>query len=74
MIDDTATSVAMKKGDVAITLGLETEPFPRGLVIGTVVQGVGAGGAIARDAELRPVVDLDSLNFVKVLKYTPAAP
>ena len=62
----------MKKGDVAVTLGLETEPFPGGLVIGTVVQGV---GAVARSRRWsRAVVDLDSLNFVKVLKYTPAAP
>ena len=39
--------------------------------IGTVVRTVDAGGAIARDAELRPVVDLDALTFVKVLKYPP---
>ncbi len=45
--------------------------FPKNLVIGTVVHEVGAGGAIARDAELRPVVDLDALNFVKVLQYPP---
>ncbi len=74
VIDDTGTFVPLQKGDVAITLGLEREPFPRGLVIGTIVRSVGAGGAIARDGELRPVIDLDSLNFVKVLKYTPAAP
>ncbi len=48
------------------------EPFPANLVIGTVVHEVGAGGAIARDAELRPVVDLDALTVVKVLKYPPA--
>ena len=62
----------MKKGDVAITLGALGESFPKNLVIGTVVREVGAGGAIDRDAELRPVVDLDALNFVKVLKYPPA--
>ena len=36
-------------------------------MIGTVVRSV-AGGAIARSADLRPVLDLDSLTFVKVLK------
>ena len=72
VIDDTGTSVALKKGDVAVTLGSLFEPYPHGLVIGTVVHEVGAGGAIARDAELRPIVDLDSLNLVKVLKYVPA--
>ena len=74
VIGDSGTFVTMKKGDVAVTLGLPTESFPQGLVIGTVVHEVGAGGAVARDAELRPVVDLDALNFVKVLKYTPAVP
>jgi rod shape-determining protein MreC len=72
VIEDSATPTALKKGDVAVTLGGDNELFPKNLVIGTVVRGVAAGGAIARDALLRPVVDLDSLNFVKVLKYPPA--
>jgi rod shape-determining protein MreC len=72
VIDDTGVSVALKKGDVAITLGAAGEPYPRGLVIGSVVREVGAGGAIARDASLRPVVDLDAITVVKVLKYRPA--
>ncbi len=37
-------------------------------MIGTVVRGVSAGGAVARNADLRPILDLDSLTFVKVLK------
>jgi rod shape-determining protein MreC len=74
VIDGSGTSVAMKKGEVAITLGSFLEPYPQGLVIGAVVRSVEAGGAIARDAELRPVVDLGSLDVVKVLKYPPAAP
>ena len=66
--DNTAASVP-KKGDVAITLGgLDDLKYPRGLIIGTVVRSVAAGGAVARNADLRPVVDLDSLTFVKVLK------
>ena len=74
VIDASGTAVAMKKGEVAVTLGSFLEPYPPGLVIGTVVRSVEAGGAIARDAELRPVVDLDALDVVKVLKYPPAAP
>ena len=67
--DNSTTVSALKKGDVAITLGgLDDTKYPRGLVIGTIVRSVDAGGAIARNAELRPVVDLDSLTFVKVLK------
>jgi len=67
--DNSPTASVLKKGDVAITLGgLDDTKYPRGLVIGTVVRSVDAGGAIARNADLRPVVDLDSLTFVKVLK------
>ena len=43
-------------------------------MIGTVVRSVDAGGAVARNADLRPIVDLDSLTFVKVLKSPVAIP
>jgi rod shape-determining protein MreC len=67
--DNSPTASVPKKGDVAITQGGIDDPkYPRGLVIGTVVRSVAAGGAIARNADLRPVIDLDSLTFVKVLK------
>jgi rod shape-determining protein MreC len=71
VIDDSGTQIALRKGEVAVTLGSPGEPFPGGLVIGTIVHGVDAGGAIARDADLRPVVDLDTLTVVKVLRYPP---
>ncbi len=68
-----AAGVAMNKGDIALTLGGFGELYPKGLPIGTVVRSVAAGGSVARDAELRPIVDLDSLDVVKVLKYKPPA-
>jgi cell shape-determining protein MreC len=71
VIADNGPSVELKPRDVAVTLGRQNEPYPAGLVIGRVVREVGVGGAIARDAELRPIVDLDALTFVKVLKYPP---
>jgi rod shape-determining protein MreC len=67
-------AVKLEKGDVAVTLGAPGEPFPKGLVIGTIVREVGTGGAIARDASLRPVVDLDAITVVKVLKPPAATP
>jgi rod shape-determining protein MreC len=70
VIDD-STSVTPDKGDVAITLGGVDQRYPRGLVIGTVVRSVGGTGSIKRDAELRPVVDLDALTLIKVLRYPP---
>jgi rod shape-determining protein MreC len=66
-----AAGTAMAKGAVAITLGGLGDLYPKGLPIGTVVHAVAAGGSVARDAELRPIVDLDSIDVVKVIKYKP---
>jgi rod shape-determining protein MreC len=71
VIVDSATGTQLNKGDVAVTLG--DGSYPANLVIGSVVHEVGAGGAIARDAELRPIVDLDALTVVKVLQK-PSGP
>ena len=73
VIDNSTTSVVLKKGDVVVTLGSIIESYPPGLVVGTIVHEVGVSGALARDGELRPVIDLDSLTVVKVLKYSPPA-
>lgn len=71
VIGSSAVSVALKKGDVAVTLGgADDQRYPHGLAIGTVIRTVNAGGSVRRDAELRPIVDLDALTYVKVLKYT----
>jgi rod shape-determining protein MreC len=75
VIEESGTVLTMNKGDVAITLGGGfLEAYPRGLVIGKVAHSVAVGGSIAHDAELRPVVDLDQLDVVKVLKFPSANP
>ena len=66
-------TTTMKKGQIAMTRGGLGDAYPAGLSIGTVVRDVTAGGSVARDAELRPLVDLDSLDIVKVLPYKPPA-
>jgi rod shape-determining protein MreC len=70
---ETGTQVDLKSGDVAVTLTSRGSSFPSGLVIGRVTHPVAFGGSITRNAELRPIVDLDALTFVKVLKY-PSEP
>ena len=59
------------KGEFAITRGLGESPFPRGLAVGTIVRSVDPSTATAEHASLRPIVDLDTLNIVKVLRYQP---
>jgi rod shape-determining protein MreC len=71
VIDSSPTPPALNKGDVVITAGGEDSKYPRGLAIGTLVRTVDTGGAVALDAAVRPIADLDSLTFVKVLKYPP---
>jgi rod shape-determining protein MreC len=61
------------KGSLAITRGLGASPFPRGLLVGTVVRTVEPSTATAELSSLRPVVDLDRLAVVKVLRYRPEA-
>ncbi len=72
VVDNSTTTIAFNKGDAVITLGGDADKnYPRGLVIGTILHTIDAGGASARDATLRPVVDLDALTIVKVLRYPP---
>jgi rod shape-determining protein MreC len=65
------SSQKLVKGEFAITRGLGESPFPRGLAVGTIVRGVDPSTATAERASLRPIVDLDTLNIVKVLRYRP---
>jgi rod shape-determining protein MreC len=62
------------KDEPAVTRGLGASPFPSGLAVGTVVRGVDPSTATAERAELRPIVDLDRLTVVKVLRYRPTFP
>lgn len=71
LIGDSAQKLT--KGEYAITRGLNESPFPRGLAVGTVVRSVDPSTATAERAALRPIVDLDRLTIVKVLRYQPPA-
>jgi rod shape-determining protein MreC len=66
------SSAKLVKGQYAITRGGGASPFPRGLAVGTVVRPVDPSTATAERAALRPIVDLDRLSIVKVLRYQPA--
>lgn len=59
------------KGSFAVTRGLGASPFPRGLLVGTIVDSVQPSTATAERSSLRPIVDLDRLTVVKVLRYRP---
>ena len=54
-----------------MTRGSANSLFPKGLSVGTVVRTVDAATATQQEAQLKPVVDLDRLDLVKVLRYQP---
>jgi rod shape-determining protein MreC len=70
-VDSSATETAVvKKDDLAVTAGTFAG-FPKGLPVGYVVRNLTSGGAAPQDGALRPIVDLDRLDVVKVLRYPP---
>ena len=71
-VNDSTQRVA--RGEAAVTRGLGASPFPPGLAVGTVVRGVDPSTATAERAALRPIVDLDRLSVVKVMRYRPSTP
>ncbi|HEX9505289.1 MAG TPA: rod shape-determining protein MreC [Acidimicrobiia bacterium] len=65
---------AVQKGELAVTTGMPfAGSFPKGLPVGYVARSVTTGGAAPQDSTLRPVVDLDRLDVVKVLRYPPSS-
>ena len=54
-----------------MTQGSANSLFPKGLLVGTVTRNVDVASATQQQAQLKPVADLDRLDLVKVLRYTP---
>ena len=67
------SSETLTKGELAVTRGSANSLFPKGLAVGTVTRTVDPATATQQQAQLKPVVDLDRLDLVKVLRYKPQA-
>jgi rod shape-determining protein MreC len=72
LFDISNAGIAIAKGQFVQTANVGSK-FPGGLVIGTVVANVPAGTAATRDARIEPIVDLDAVDFVKVLRSPPTS-
>jgi rod shape-determining protein MreC len=66
------SSEGLEKGELAITSGKAGSIFPKGLSVGIVTRKVDPATATQQQAQLHPVVDLDRLDLVKVLRYQPS--
>jgi cell shape-determining protein MreC len=74
VIDTGTAGVAIEKGELVVTAGPELgSVFPAGLPVGRIVRSVPANTAVQRDARVRPVVDLDSVDIVKILRPLPGS-
>lgn len=64
---ESSGSESLKKGDRVVSLASAGGPFPKGLVIGAITHAVNMTPIIFT-VELRPVVNLDALEVVAILK------
>jgi hypothetical protein len=67
LLAESSGSESLNKGDRVVSLASEGGPFPKDLVIGAITHAVNMT-PIMFTVELRPVVDLDALEVVAILK------
>jgi rod shape-determining protein MreC len=62
------------RNEIVVTRGTANSLFPAGLTVGTVTRTVDASTAATQEGELKPIVDLDRLDIVKVLLSNGSGP
>lgn len=75
-LDFVDPAVNVDEGELVFTSGRDNSRFPPSIPVARVEKVEKRRGELQQDIVLRPLVDLDSLEFVKVLKppTAPAAP
>jgi len=68
LFDSGNAGIAIAKDDLVVTSGGAGSIFPKGLPIGHVTRAVPATATVQRDTRLQPIVDLDRVDFVKILR------
>ncbi len=59
------------KGEVMVTSGGQGDLYPPGIPVGRVESASVSPGSLQENVTLKPFVNLDQLEFVSVLKWTP---
>jgi rod shape-determining protein MreC len=70
-IDLLYNSTVIKSNEVVVTSGLEHAVFPGAIPVGRVRTAKAVPSSLQQDVTMEPVVDLQRLSYVKVLKWTP---
>lgn len=63
--------VELGRRELATTSGLNDSIFPPGIPVGRVATATSSEGELQQDVTLRPLADLDHLQFVRVLQHRP---
>jgi rod shape-determining protein MreC len=72
LFDNSDPGVAIEKGQLVMTAN-EASKFPPGLAIGNVRRSVPATAAVARNTRVEPLVSLDTVEIVKILRSPPTS-
>ena len=70
-IDLLYNSTVIKSNEVVVTSGLQGAVFPGAIPVGRVRTAKAVPSSLQQDVTMEPIVDLQRLSYVKVLKWTP---
>jgi rod shape-determining protein MreC len=71
-LDFVDPAIEVAEGELVFTSGRDSSRFPPNVPVARVVSVEKRRGGLRQDILLRPLADLDSLEFVKVLRWPPA--
>lgn len=70
-LNDVDVGSPLRRGDKLVTSGLQLEDYPPGIPVGTVTHVSAPSGALQLSVEVHPFADLDDLELVQVLLWSP---
>ena len=71
VLDLIDAEVEVVEDETTMTSGLDNSPFPPGVPVAYVASVEIGEGALQQNIRLQPIADLDALEYVKVLDWTP---
>jgi rod shape-determining protein MreC len=70
-IDLLYKSTVVRNNEVVVTSGLESAVFPGGIPVGRVRTARKVPSSLQQDVTMEPIVDLQRLSYVKVMRWIP---
>jgi rod shape-determining protein MreC len=72
-VDLVDPDVTIGSDELVVTSGLQQSRYPPGIPIGTVVSVSTRPGSLQKDVRVRPLADLEQIEYVEVLLWSPPA-